>query len=64
MVLGWFGQLGCAGAGEHITRAMLARAVGSALGVSSEVGTDPHEVLRRVLVDEFWSASLLLAVLG
>jgi hypothetical protein len=39
------------GAGEHITRTMLARAVGEALNASA----DPHEVLQRVLVDVFWS---------
>lgn len=49
-----------AGAGEHITRTMLARAVGDKLCVSGE--EDPHEVLRGVLVDVFWSALAVVVI--
>jgi len=44
------------GTGEHIVRALLARAIGRALS-QSHGSIDVHEVLRKVLVDEFCSES-------
>ena len=44
------------GAGEYITRSALARSIGEALEMAGEDG-DIHEILRRVLLDCFWSRS-------
>ncbi|KAL0578753.1 hypothetical protein V5O48_003251 [Marasmius crinis-equi] len=44
------------GAGEYITRASLARALGSAIVCSSEED-DPHDIIHRLLRDEFWDPS-------
>ncbi|KAF8628882.1 hypothetical protein AX15_003668 [Amanita polypyramis BW_CC] len=41
------------GAGEHIVRAALARAVGEAFMISG--GIDPHEILYRALIEKFWN---------
>jgi len=44
------------GTGEYIIRAMLARKLGEAFekGAGNFDGDDPHEVLHRVLNDQFW----------
>ena len=39
------------GTGEEIVRANLARSIGEAYDSS----TDPHELLHRTLVEQFWS---------
>jgi len=43
------------GTGEHIIRTNLARRLGEALRVTaqSDRGEDPHDILNRILVDDF-----------
>lgn len=43
------------GTGEYIIRAMLARRLGEAFEKGAGNSDDPHEVLHRVLNDQFWS---------
>jgi isoaspartyl peptidase/L-asparaginase-like protein (Ntn-hydrolase superfamily) len=49
----------CTGAGEYIVRANLARSIADALNRASATDADEdvdvHEVLQRVLAEEFWS---------
>jgi hypothetical protein len=53
----------CTGAGEYIVRANLARSIADALNKASDaaedVDVDVHEVLQRVLAEEFWSMYIL-----
>ncbi|KAK1233180.1 hypothetical protein PQX77_003716 [Marasmius sp. AFHP31] len=44
------------GAGEYITRTALARMVGGAIACSSE-DDDPHDIIYRLLKEEFWDRS-------
>ncbi|KAF7321709.1 hypothetical protein MKEN_00692300 [Mycena kentingensis (nom. inval.)] len=43
------------GTGEYIIKASLARAVGAAF--ASDTDPDVHEIIRRVLADDFWIAT-------
>lgn len=45
------------GAGEYIIRSELARSIGGAWDAAGE-DADMHEILQRVLVDQFWCESL------
>ena len=46
------------GAGEHIVRAALARAIGEAFMISEN--TDPHDILYHILIEKFWSKHVYL----
>lgn len=58
----------CTGAGEYIVRANLARSIADALNRASATDADEdvdvHEVLQRVLAEEFWSIILLTSLLN
>ena len=49
----------CTGTGEYITRSGLARALGKAFEALEPVDPtediDPHVVMQKILIDEFWS---------
>lgn len=45
------------GAGEHIIRTALARSIGEAFMMFEDA--DPHDILHRTLVENFWSALIL-----
>lgn len=49
----------CTGTGEYITRSGLARALGKAFEVlepiNSDEDVDPHAIIQKVLIHEFWS---------
>ena len=51
------------GTGEHIIRTNLARRLGEALHVTvqSDEDEDPHDILNRILVDDFGGKEAILS---
>lgn len=52
------------GTGEHIIRSNLAQRLGEALRVAalSDQGGDPHDILNRILVDDFGGKEEALSI--